>query len=42
MSSLNKENLYEIDEGESDDEIEEVAMANFEIRQMKQAMKKSR
>ena len=30
LSSLNKENLYEIDEGDSDDEIEEVAMANFE------------
>ena len=42
MSSLNKENFYEIDEGDFDDEIEEVAMANFERRQMKQAMKKSR
>ena len=42
MSSLNKENFYEIDEGDSDDEIEEVAMTDFERRQMKQAMKKSR
>ena len=41
MSSLNKENFYEIDEGDSDDEIEEVAMADFERRQMKQAMKES-
>ena len=42
LSSLNRENFYEIDEGDFDDEIEEVAMANFERRQMKQAMKKSR
>ena len=42
MSSLNRENFYEIDEGDFDDEIEEVAMANFERIQMKQAMKKSR
>ena len=41
MSSLNKENFYEIDEGDSDDEIEEVAMVDFERRQMKQAMKES-
>ena len=41
LSSLNKENFYEIDEGDFDDEIEEVAMANFEKRQMKQAMKES-
>ena len=42
MSSLNKEIFYEIDEGDSDDEIEEVAMDDFERRQMKQAMKESR
>ena len=42
MSSLNKENFYEIDEGDSNDEIEEVAMTDFERRQMKQAMKESR
>ena len=42
MSSLNKENFYEIDESDSNDEIEEVAMADFERRQMKQAMKESR
>ena len=42
MSSLNRENFYEINEGDSDDEIEEVAMANFERRQMKQVMKESR
>ena len=42
LSSLNRENFYEIDEGDSDGEIEEVVMANFEIRQMKQAMKESR
>ena len=42
MSSLNKENFYEIDKGDSDDEIEEVAMTNYERRQMKQAMKESR
>ena len=42
MSSLNRENFYEIDGGTSDDEIEEVAMANFERRQMKQVMKESR
>ncbi|KAL6316733.1 hypothetical protein AAG906_020417 [Vitis piasezkii] len=41
LSSLNKENFNEIDEGDSDDEIEEVAMADFERRQMKQAMKES-
>ena len=41
MSSLNKENFYEIDEGDSDDEIEEVAMTDYERRQMKQAMKES-
>ncbi|RVW44125.1 hypothetical protein CK203_108461 [Vitis vinifera] len=39
---LNRENFYEIDEGDSDDEIEEVAMTDFEKRQMKQAMKESR
>ena len=42
MNSLNRENFYEIDEGDSDDEIEEVAMADFERRQMKQAMKEIR
>lgn len=42
LNSLNRENFYEIDEGDSDDEIEEVAMADFERRQMKQAMKESR
>nr|CAN66135.1 hypothetical protein VITISV_038472 [Vitis vinifera] len=46
MSNTSKEKaqeiFYEIDEGDSDDEIEEVAMANFERRQMKQAMKESR
>ena len=41
MSSLNKENFYEIDESDSDDEIEEVSMADFERRQMKQVMKES-
>ena len=41
MNSLNRDNFYEIDEGDSDDEIEEVAMADFERRQMKQAMKES-
>ena len=41
MSSLNRENFYEIDGGTSDDEIEEVAMADFERRQMKQAMRES-
>ena len=41
MSSLNKENFYEIDESDSNDEIEEVAMVDFERRQMKQAMKES-
>ena len=41
LSSLNKENFYEIDEGDFDDEIEEVAMANFERRQMKLAVKES-
>ena len=35
LSSLNKENFYEIDEGDSDDEIEEVAMVDFERRPMK-------
>ena len=30
LSSLNRENFYEIDEGDSDDEIEEVAMVHFE------------
>ena len=42
MSFLNKENFYEIDEGDSDDEIKEVVMADFERRQMKQATKESR
>ena len=41
MNSLNRENFYEIDEGDSDGEIKEVAMANFERRQMKQAMKEN-
>ena len=41
MSSLNKENFYEINEGDSDDEIEEDAITDFERRQMKQAMKES-
>ncbi|RVX05615.1 hypothetical protein CK203_027311 [Vitis vinifera] len=39
---LNKEIFYEIDEGDCDYEIEEVVMADFERRQMKQAMKESR
>ena len=42
LSSLNKEIFYEIDEGDCDYEIEEVVMADFERRQMKQAMKESR
>ena len=42
LSSLNKENFYEIDESDFDDEIEEVAMVDFERRQMKQAMKEIR
>ena len=42
LSFLNKENFYEIDESDSDDKIKEVAMAYFERRQMKQAMKESR
>ena len=42
MKSLNRENFYEIDEGDFDDEIEDVVMADFERRQMKQAMKESR
>ena len=41
LSSLNKEHFYEIDEGDSDDKIEEVAIVDFEIRQLKQAMKES-
>ena len=41
MNSLNREIFYEIDKGDSDDEIEEVAMTDFERRQMKQAMKES-
>ena len=41
LSSLNEENFYEIDEGDSDDEIKEVDMVDFERRQMKQAMKQS-
>ena len=41
LSSLNEENFYEIDEGDSDDEIEEIVMVDFERRQMKQAMKES-
>ena len=41
MSSLNKENFYEIDESDSKDEIEEVALVDFERRQMKQAMEES-
>ena len=32
LSSLNEENFYEIDEGDSDDEIEEVDMVDFERR----------
>ena len=32
LSSLNKENFYEIDEGDSDDEIEEAVMVGFERR----------
>ena len=39
MSSLNKENFYEIDESDFNDEIEEVAMIDFERRQMKQVIK---
>ena len=42
LSSLNKEHFYEIDEGDSYDKIEEVAMVDFERRQMKQAMKEIR
>ena len=42
LSSLNEENFYEIDDGDSNNEIEEVVMTNFERRQMKQAMKESR
>ena len=42
LNSLNREKFSEIDEGDSDDEIEEVAMTNYERRQMKQAMKESR
>ena len=42
MSSLNKENFYEIDEGDFDDEIKEVVMTDFEIRRMKQVMKEIR
>ena len=42
LSSLNKENFYEIDEGDFDDEIKEVVMTDFERRQMKQAMKEIR
>ena len=41
MSTLNEENFYEIDEGDSNDEIEKVVMVDFERRQMKQAMKES-
>ena len=41
LSSLNREKFYEIDEGASDDEIEEVVMTDFERWQMKQAMKES-
>ena len=41
MNFLNRENFYEIDEGDSDDEIKEVDMVDFERRQMKQAMKQS-
>ena len=41
LSSLNEENFYEIDEGDSDDEIEEVDMTDFEKRQMKQVTKES-
>ena len=41
MSSLNKENFYEIDESDSKDEIEEVALVDFERRQMKQVMEES-
>ena len=41
LSSLNKEIFYEIDKGDSDDEIEEVVMTDFERWQMKQAMKES-
>ena len=42
LSSLNKENFYEIDESDSNDEIEEVVMVDFERRQMKQAIKENR
>ena len=42
MSSLNKEYFHEIDEGDSNDEIEEIVMVDFERKQMKQAMKESR
>ena len=40
MSSLNKEIFYKIDEGDSDDEIEEVAMANFERSKWNKQWKK--
>ena len=40
MNSLNRENFYEIDEGDSNDEIEEVAMIDSKRRQMKQTMNK--
>ena len=42
MSSLNEENFYEIDDGDSNNEIEEVDMTDFERSQMKQSMKESR
>ena len=42
MSSLNEENFYEIDESNSNDEIKEVGMVDFERRQIKQVMKESR
>ena len=42
LSSLNEEKFYEIDETNSNDEIKEVGMVDFERRQIKQVMKESR
>ena len=42
MCSLNEENFYDIDEVESNDEIEEVRVVDFEIRYLKQVIKESR
>ena len=40
ISSLNEEHFHEIDKADSD-EVEEVEMTDFEIRQMKHAMRES-